>query len=151
MTHDIENTVQEAGAQDAGPEAAGPEAVGSELAGPQVRELTRQTERYATPPVDIYDKEDALTVLADLPGVPPEGLSIGVDNGILTIEGKAEGFDPGGLLSQEYYLTSFYRQFRIAETIDVENINASLRNGVLHLTLPKMEQAKPRQIPVESV
>jgi HSP20 family molecular chaperone IbpA len=146
MTHDIENTVQEAGAEVAGPEVAGPE-----VAGPQVRELTRQAERYAIPPVDIYEKEDALTVLADLPGVPPEGLTIGVDNGILTIEGKAEGVDPGGLLTQEYYLTSFYRQFRIAETIDVENINASLRNGVLHLTLPKMEQAKPRQIPVESV
>ena len=141
MTHDIENTVQEAGAEAAGPE----------VDGPQVRELTRQAERFAIPPVDIYDKEDALTVLADLPGVPPEGLSIGVDNGILTIEGRAEGVDPSGLLTQEYYLTSFYRQFRIAETIDVENISASLRNGVLYLTLPKMEQTKPRQIPVESV
>jgi HSP20 family molecular chaperone IbpA len=146
MTHDIENTVQEAGA-----DVDGPEVAGTKVAGPQARELTRQAERYATPPVDIYEKEDALTVLADLPGVPPEGLTIGVDNGILTIEGKAEGVDPGGLLNQEYYLTSFYRQFRIAETIDVEHINASLRNGVLHLTLPKLEQAKPRQIPVESV
>jgi len=135
MTNDIENTVQEAG---------------GEVAVPQERELTRQAERYAAPPVDIYEKEDALTVLADLPGVPPEALSIGVDNGVLTIEGKAEGVDSGGLLSQEYYVTSFYRQFRIAETIDAENIRASLSNGVLHLILPKMEKVKPRQIPVES-
>jgi HSP20 family molecular chaperone IbpA len=136
MTSDIENTVQTAE---------------TEVAAPQGRELTRQDERYAAPPVDIYEKEDALTVLADLPGVPPEGLSIGVENGILTIEGKAEGVEPGGLLGQEFYLTSFYRQFRIAETIDAENIRASLRNGVLHLTLPKMEKVKPRQIPVEFV
>lgn len=114
------------------------------------RELTRQEERYAVPPVDIYENEDALTVLADLPGVTSGGLSIDVENGILTIEGKAErtaGEDP---LRREFELTSFYRQFRISEKIDTGKISAALKDGVLTLTLPKVEKARPRKIPIES-
>jgi HSP20 family molecular chaperone IbpA len=135
MTNDIERTVAE-------PEKGAVPA--------QERELTRQEERYAVPPVDIYEKEDALTVLADLPGVAPEGLSVHVEQGILTIEGKVEAPDAAHLLAQEFELTSFYRQFRIAETIDSEKIRAAMKNGVLHLTLPKAEKAKPRRIPVET-
>lgn len=136
MASDIEKTVQEPGTEvDRGLE----------------RELTRQTERYAIPPVDIYEKQDALTVLADLPGVAADGLSVHVDQGVLTLEGKVGPVEEGGtLLLREFDLTSFYRQFRIAETIDTEKIRAALKNGVLYLTLPKVERAKPRQIPVES-
>lgn len=135
MANDIEKTVQEPG---------------TEVVRGQPRELTRQETRYAIPPVDIYEKEDALTVLADLPGVSPNGLTVRVEHGILTIEGRVEAGETGNLLGREFDLTSFYRQFRVAETIDTEKIRASLKNGVLHLTLPKMERAKPRQIPVES-
>jgi len=137
MASDIEKTVQEPGTEvDRGTE----------------REVTRQSERYAIPPVDIYEKQDALTVLADLPGVAAEGLSVHVDQGVLTLEGKVGPVDEGGtVLLREFDLTSFYRQFRIAETIDTEKIRAALKNGVLYLTLPKVERAKPRQIPVESV
>lgn len=133
MANEIEKTVQEPG---------------TEVTTPQSRELTRQEERYAIPPVDIYENDDALTVLADLPGVAPDGLNINVDKGILTIDGRVDAGEVGSLLGQEFDLTSFYRQFRIAETIDTEKIQASVKNGVLHLTLPKVEKAKPRQIPV---
>ena len=133
MANEIEKTVQEPG---------------TEMASSQGREVTRQEERYATPPVDIYENEEGLVVLADLPGVAPDGLSINVDQGVLTIEGKVDAGEVGALLGQEFDLTSFYRQFRVAETIDTEKIQASLKNGVLHLNLPKMEKAKPRQIPV---
>jgi HSP20 family molecular chaperone IbpA len=134
MANDIERTVAE-------PEKG--------VAPAQERELTRQEERFAVPPVDIYETEEALTVLADLPGVAPQGLSVHVEQGILTIEGKVDALDAANLLAQEFDLTSFYRQFRIAETIDTEKIRATMKNGVLHLTLPKVERAKPRQIPVE--
>lgn len=134
MANEIEKTLQE------------PE---TDVARTQGREVTRQQERYAVPPVDIYEDQDALIVLADLPGVSAEGLNIHVDQGVLTIEGKVDTADAGDLLMQEFDLTSFYRQFRIAETIDTEKIRASLKNGVLHLTLPKVEKARPRQIPVE--
>jgi HSP20 family protein len=116
----------------------------------QQREITRQEERYALPPVDIYEKQDALTVLADLPGVAPEGLSVHVEQGILTLEGRVERVEPENVLWKEFDLTSFYRQFRIAESIDTEAIRATMKNGVLDLTLPKAEKAKPRQIPIET-
>jgi len=122
------------------PEAAGP--------GPASQEVTRQLERYAVPPVDIYEEGDALVVLADLPGVPKDGLSIQVEKGILTIEGRVERDTPGQLLRQEFALTSFFRQFRLTETVDTEKIRASLKNGVLRLDLPKAEAAKPRKIPL---
>lgn len=134
MANQIESTVQD-------PRTAVTKAQG--------HETTRQEERYAIPPVDIYEKADALTVLADLPGVPPEGLSIDVENGILTIEGKVSAGDTGMLLGQEFDLTSFFRQFRVAETIDTDKIRATLKDGVLNLTLPKAERAKPRKIAVQ--
>lgn len=112
-------------------------------------ESTRQNERYATPPVDIYEKAESLTVMADLPGVKQDGLSINVDNGILTIEGKVEPGNGHNYLTKEFEPSSFFRQFRIAEVIDVEKIRAVLKNGTLNLTLPKIEKAKPRQIKVE--
>jgi HSP20 family molecular chaperone IbpA len=135
MANEIEGTVAE---------------TGSEVTRTGRQELTRHEQRYALPPVDIYEKQDALTVLADLPGVPPEGLSVDVENGILTIEGKAQPAQAESVLWQEFELTSFYRQFRIAETIDTRAIRATLKNGVLDLTLPKAEKAKPRQIPIEA-
>lgn len=113
-------------------------------------ESTREFERYATPPVDIYQADDGLVVLADLPGVNAEGLSINVDEGVLTIEGKYSREKETVYLDREFELASFFRQFRLAETVDTGNIKAVLKNGVLTLTLPKSEKAKPRQIPIET-
>ena len=113
-------------------------------------EVTRQAERYAVPLVDIYEEDDKLVVLADLPGVTKDGLSIQVEQGILTIDGRVQRDTPGRVLAREFTLTPFFRQFRITEAIDAEKIRASLRNGVLRLELPKAEEAKPRKIPVET-
>ena len=113
-------------------------------------ESTREFERYATPPVDIYETDDGLVVLADLPGVNAEGLSINVEEGVLTIEGKHSREKEIVYLDREFELASFYRQFRLAEIVDTENIKAALKNGVLTLTLPRSEKAKPRQIPIET-
>ena len=114
------------------------------------QEVTRQPDRYAVPLVDIYEEEDKLVVLADLPGVKKDGLSVQVEQGILTIEGKVERDTPGTVLSREFTLVPFFRQFRITEAIDSDRIRASLKNGVLRLELPKAEAAKPRKIPVET-
>ena len=123
-----------------------PANVGEETAG---REVTRQPERFAVPPVDIYETEDGLVVLADLPGVAKEGLSVQVEQGILTIEGRQQPGNSGDLLHREFSLAPFFRQFRIAEQIDTARIRAALKNGVLTLELPKAEAAKPRQIPID--
>lgn len=114
------------------------------------QEVTREPDRFALPPVDIYEQEDRLVVLADLPGVRKEGLSVQVEKGILTIEGRIAREGAGSLLQREFLLIPFFRQFRITEAIDPNRIRASLKNGVLRLDLMKAEKAKPRQIPVES-
>ena len=114
------------------------------------QEVTREPDRFALPPVDIYEEEDRLVVLADLPGVRKEGLSVQVEQGILTIEGRITHEMPGSHVQREFALIPFFRQFRITEAIAPTRIRASLKHGVLRLDLMKAEKAKPRQIPVES-
>ena len=113
-------------------------------------ESTRELERYATPPVDIYETGDGLVVMADLPGVKAEGLSVRVEEGVLTIEGRHSHEKEDIYLEREFELASFYRQFRLADTVDTGKIKAALKHGVLTLTLPKSEKAKPRQISIET-
>jgi HSP20 family molecular chaperone IbpA len=112
------------------------------------REETRSQERYVTPPVDIYENTDGLVVKADLPGVAKEGLDVRVENNLLTIRGKAEHIAPGDPVYSEYGLINFFRQFELNERVDQEKISADLKHGVLTLTLPKAEEAKPRRIDV---
>jgi HSP20 family molecular chaperone IbpA len=75
-------------------------------------------------------------------------LTVQVEQGILTIEGRVDRDTPGDLLRREFQLVPFFRQFRITEAIATENIKATLKNGVLNLELPKAESAKPRKIPI---
>jgi len=112
------------------------------------REGTRNPEFFVSPLVDIYEKEDALIVVADLPGVTKDGLGIRVEQGILTIEGKAEQSSIPGKVAQEFEPINFFRQFEVAEIVDQEKISAELKHGVLTLTLPKKEATKPRSIPI---
>lgn len=116
---------------------------------PSSREETRSQERYITPPVDIYETEDGLLVKADLPGVAREGLDVRVENSLLTIRGKAAHVAPGDPVYREYGLVNFFRQFELNERVDQSKISAELKHGVLTLTLPKAEEAKPRQIEVK--
>jgi HSP20 family protein len=114
------------------------------------RELTRARDRYARPPVDIYENDDALVLLADLPGVPKDGLEISVDDSVLTIQAKAD-YTPAGKDSiyREFELSGFFRQFELGEEIDQGKISAELKHGVLKLTLPKVPEARPKQIEVK--
>ena len=108
----------------------------------------RQAERYIRPPVDIYEKEDSLVVVCDMPAVQKDHLNIHIDNGILTIEGKPEMKTQGEVIFNEFSLATFYRQFQINEDLDAEKVTADLKDGVLTVILPKAEKTKPRQIPV---
>jgi HSP20 family molecular chaperone IbpA len=112
------------------------------------REETRSQEAYVTPPVDIYETQDGLVVLADLPGVAKDSLDVRVENNLLTIRGKASHFAPGELIYREYDLVNFFRQFELNEKVDQAQISAELKSGVLTLKLPKAEEAKPRRIEV---
>ena len=112
------------------------------------REETRQEERYLSPPVDIYETSDGLTVVADLPGVEKADIDVRVDENILTIKGKSRHIAPGDPISAEYSLLNFFRQFQLGEGVDQEKILADLKQGVLTIELPKAEKVKHKKIKV---
>jgi len=114
------------------------------------REETRSQEKYITPPVDIFENSDGLVVKADLPGVAKEALEVRVDNNLLTIRGKAAHTAPGQPVYREYTLVNFFRQFELNDKVDQNKISAELKHGVLTLSLPKAEEAKPRKIEVKA-
>lgn len=116
---------------------------------PTMTESTRNQERYVAPPVDIYETQDGLVVLADLPGVAKEALNVRVDNNVLTIRGHARHGVPGEAVYREYELINFFRQFELSDKVDQSQITADLKCGVLTLHLPKAQEAKPRQIEVK--
>ena len=103
------------------------------------------------PAVDIYETEQALVVKADLPDIKPEELDIRVENNILTIRGERrfeKKVNEDNYLRVERSYGSFSRSFSLANTVNAEAIKAEYRNGVLTLTVPKREEAKPKQIKV---
>jgi len=110
---------------------------------------TREPERYLVPAVDIYETKAGLKLVADMPGVGKEGLHVRVDNGVLTIEGKPSFEAPAVATHEEFSLQSYFRQFQLNEEVDQDRIQADYRHGVLSLTLPRAEKAKPKQIPVK--
>jgi HSP20 family molecular chaperone IbpA len=114
------------------------------------REETRSQERYVIPPVDIYEDRDGLVVKADLPGVAKENLDVRVENGLLTIQTKAGHVSSGGAsIYREYEMVNFFRQFELSDKVDQQKISADLKHGVLTLSLPRAEEAKPKRIDVK--
>jgi HSP20 family molecular chaperone IbpA len=111
-------------------------------------EGTRTHERYVAPPVDIYELPEGLVVIADIPGVTQDSLDIRVDNNILTIRGQASHVLSSEAVYHEYELFHYFRQFELSDKVDQNKITADLKHGVLTLTLPKAEAAKPRKIAV---
>jgi HSP20 family protein len=101
-------------------------------------------------PMDAYRRGDAFFVHLDLPGVQPDTIDVGVENQVLTIsaERRFEQHEGDELLVSERPQGRFSRQLRLAAAIDVDNISASYDDGVLTLSLPVSERAKPRQIQV---
>ena len=103
------------------------------------------------PAVDIFENEHELVVKADLPDVDPNALDIRVENNLLTIRGERK-FEKktteGNYLRVERAYGSFARSFSLANTVKSEAIKADYQNGVLTLSVPKREEAKPKQIKV---
>lgn len=104
-----------------------------------------------TPPADIFEEDDALLVVCDMPGVEQKNVTIDLDDDVLTITGHQLDQRPeNSQLVYRGYNTGIYRRaFTLAADINREQIKARLVNGVLHITLPKAAEAKPRKIAVE--
>jgi HSP20 family protein len=104
------------------------------------------------PAVDIYETEHELVVKADVPDVKPEELDIRVERNILTIRGERKfekKVDENNYLRVERSYGSFSRNFSLANTVNTEAIKADYQDGVLTLSIPKREEAKPKQIKVQ--
>lgn len=106
--------------------------------------------RYYKPAVDIFETEDALTLVADVPGADPDNFDIDLRDSMLTISASTAGAeDRWKPVYAEYQPGHFWRRFRLGQQIDQSKISANLEDGVLELTLPKVEKARPRKIEVE--
>jgi HSP20 family protein len=106
--------------------------------------------RYFVPNTDIFETEDALVVVMEIPGVEKKDVEINLENASLRVEaridyGKYEGLDP---LYTEYNVGHFTRAFALSNQIDREKIGAELDDGVLTLTLKKAKEAMPRRIAI---
>lgn len=100
--------------------------------------------RRSTPAVDIYETAEGLVLLADLPGVAEQNLSIEVARGILTLEATvATRQDEAG--------KNYYRQFRLPERLDTDAGSAQLKDGLLTLSLPKVAEVQPKRIAVKTL
>jgi len=109
--------------------------------------------RVYAPRVDVYESADAYVVTADVPGVAEDGLEITVEKDRLTIDGRVAPVERNGyrLRVAEYPSGDYHRTFTLPQTVDRDRIAASLKNGVLRVTLPKSEAVKPRRIAVQPV
>jgi HSP20 family molecular chaperone IbpA len=126
-----------------------------ELAVREKKELVTKEEktvpgRYYVPYADIYETDDALCVVMEMPGVEKKDLNVALENSVLRVDGqinfsKYEGMEP---VYTEYNIGHYARSFTLSNKVDQEQISAQLDDGVLTLTLPKAKEAQPRRISV---
>ena len=126
-----------------------------ELQVQQKREVEKKQEstvpsRAFLPVTDIFETDQALTVVLEMPGVGTENVDVSVENDILTIEGRIDHSKYDGLqpVYTEYNVGHYVRSFQISSKIEQSEISAELKDGVMTLVLPKAEKAKPRKIKV---
>ncbi len=114
--------------------------------------LTQETNNFQTviPPVDIFESNDNVILIADIPGIERDHLDINVENNVLTLYATTQERKPADQVYREFRPVHFYRQFSLSERVNAEHISAELKNGVVRITLPKQEDAKPKRIEVKT-
>ena len=117
----------------------------------ETKEETTVPARTFLPTADIFEDADALHVVLEMPGVERDNIDVSVRECVLNIEGRLDFSKYKELrpLYTEYNVGNYSRSFRLSSTIDQGKIGAELRDGVLSLTLPKVEEAKPRTIQIK--
>jgi len=108
--------------------------------------------RVFTPPIDIHEGQEGLTLEADLPGATESNLFIQLEDSVLSLHARIESPAPEGarLIHEEYPLGDYYRSFILSDEVDRDRITAELKNGVLRLVLPKADRARTRKIEIRS-
>jgi len=105
------------------------------------------------PSVDVFEDKESLKIVAELPGLKPEDVKITLENGTLTLRGEKKQVAEEKTERVHRYersYGSFERSFALPKTVDADKVSATFENGVLSVTLPKAEKAKPREIAVSS-
>ena len=130
-------------------------ATSQELAVRDKKELVAKEEktipgRFYVPYADIYETDDALSVVMEMPGVEKNNINVALENDVLRVDGqidfaKYQGMEP---VYTEYNVGNYTRSFTLSNKIDQERISAELDNGVLTLKLPKAKEAQPRRISI---
>jgi len=105
-----------------------------------------------SPAVDIVERKEDILLIADMPGVDDKSLEITIEKDVLTLDGRVETKLPEGhrLLVSEYGTGDYHRVFKLSDEIDRDKIMATVKHGVLRLTLPKTEAVRTRKIPVRT-
>ena len=104
------------------------------------------------PAIDVYDEKDNLIVKADIPGLTKDDIEVTVEGNILTVKGEKKHEDKikeKDFVREERFYGAFHRAIALPTSVDSEKVKAAYKNGVLELTLPKKEEAKPKQISIE--
>jgi HSP20 family molecular chaperone IbpA len=124
---------------------------GQEVAPAEGGERTRPRPVYA-PRTDIFETDDGLVILADMPGVPADGVDVTLERNVLTIRGRTEDSPPQGFspVYLEYQSGDYERVFTLFEDIEAERIEANVKAGVLRLFLPKAGPAQTKRIQVRA-
>lgn len=112
----------------------------------------KDTDQPMRPAVDIFEDDTGITVHADMPGVSRDRLDIHVDNDTLSIEGRAEIPMPEGMeaLHADIRSTRYQRSFTLSSELEGNKVEASLKDGILTLRIPRREEHKPRRIEVRA-
>jgi len=116
---------------------------------PARREISDRALGTVAPRVDIFETEKSFVLLADMPGVAPDGLEVIAERGDLVVRGRVE--PPATTPDyQEFELANYYRAFTLTEDLDTAGITAVLRDGVLRVEIPKSPRLQPKKIPVRT-
>ncbi len=107
--------------------------------------------RAYSPDVDIFQSDNELLLLVDLPGVEQGSVDINLDEAnTLTIRAKNANAEPEGVLMRQFEVGDYYRAFRIGEEFDRAKISGRLKNGLLEVRIPRREETKPRRIEINA-
>jgi HSP20 family protein len=113
------------------------------------RESTERATRTIAPPVDIFETDQRFVVLADMPGVGTDGLEVTTERDTLTIRGRTDrpNEEPD---YQEFVLSDYRRTFALTEDLDLSDVSATLKDGVLRIEIAKSARLQPKRIPIQS-
>lgn len=130
-------------------------AEGKEMAVREKKEVAAKEEktipgRYFVPPADIYETDEALAVVLEMPGVEKKDIDVSLENDVLSVDGRIDFSKYRDLepVYAEYNVGHYARSFSLSDRIDREKISANIEDGVLTLTLPKAKAAQPRRISI---